>query len=1148
MGDRTTCLILALIVGMLLPNLMVTFSMKTTTANITTDQLALLALKAHVVSDPAGNVLATNWSTATSICDWIGVTCGSRHQRVTVLDLSAINLSGTLAPHVGNLSFLAMLHLENNSFHGSLPIELANLRRLKSLNLANNNFNGQIPSSLCSLSKLEALSLYENNLQGQIPVSIGNLSRLKWLYLHENQLSGSIPSSVFNVSSLVHIFLRENQLIGSIPSIQLNMSSLETIDLSSNNLTGHIPPNMFDYLPKLKGLFLAFNQLSGRIPMDLFKCQALEELSLFFNYLEGSIPGEIGNLTMLTGLYLGSNNLKGEIPPQIGDLLNLKKLNLQNSYVLGAIPSAIGNLTSLKLLDFSENNLTGKIPLQFGNLPHLEQLYMGGNGISGTIPHGIFNSSTLRIIDLDGNRFSGSLPSTLGLGLPKVEILILGDNEFSGSILASISNASRLTILDIYKNSFSGYIPTDLGNLRDLQILNIAENDLASTPSSSEWSFITSLANCKHLRYLWLGANPLLGGKLPVSIGNLSVEQFQAYGCNIKGNIPREIGNLTKLIDLNLDDNQLTGSIPITVGRLRTLQSLSLQGNRLERTLPNELCYLKNLGFLYLAGNKLGGAIPACLGDLVSLRYLILGSNKFANSIPSTLTRLTDLLQLDLSSNSLSGALPVDIGKWKVITRIDFSKNQLSGEISKSIGDLKDLIYLSLSDNKFQGSIPDSFGGIIGLQVLDLSRNSFEGIIPKSMEKLLYLKAFNLSFNRLEGKIPDGGPFANYSIQSFAGNKALCVAPQSRLPLPPCEAHSSGKHSRKTIKLVEYILLPVGSTILVLALILFFSKRRKTNANLPVTQENLKELAEWRRVSYQELYQATDGFSDMKLQGVGSFGSVYQGTLSDGLSIAVKVFNLELEGVFKSFDIECEVLRNIRHRNLVKIISSCSNLDFKALVLEFMPSGSLQKRLYSHNTFLDMLQRLSIMIDVASALEYLHHGYTTPVIHCDLKPSNVLLDEDMVAHLGDFGISKLLGEGDSAIHTMTLATIGYMAPEYGSEGIVSTKGDVYSFGILLMETITGKKPTDEIFAGEMNLKYWVKRSLPSALMEVVDNNLLNDGESRYSATTKDCAFSILQLALECSEEDPEGRIGMKEVVAKLNKIKIKFLKESNRRV
>ncbi|WRX29574.1 Protein kinase domain - like 10 [Theobroma cacao] len=261
------------------------------------------------------------------------------------------------------------------------------------------------------------------------------------------------------------------------------------------------------------------------------------------------------------------------------------------------------------------------------------------------------------------------------------------------------------------------------------------------------------------------------------------------------------------------------------------------------------------------------------------------------------------------------------------------------------------------------------------------------------------------------------------------GNKALCTTPRLQLPLRPCKTNSFSHHSKKAIKLVEYILVPVGSTILVLALVIICSKKRNLNVNLPTDQENLQALAEWRRVSYQELHQATNGFSESKLFGVGSFGSVYQGTLSDGLNIAVKVFNLQSEGAFKSFDIECEVLRNIRHRNLVKIISSCCNLDFKGLVLELMPNGSLEKWLYSHNHFLDTLHRLNIMIDVASALEYLHHGCTTPVIHCDLKPSNVLLDEDMVAHLGDFGIAKLLGEKeDSTIHTMTLATIGYMAP------------------------------------------------------------------------------------------------------------------------
>ncbi|KAI5331776.1 hypothetical protein L3X38_021916 [Prunus dulcis] len=243
------------------------------------------------------------------------------------------------------------------------------------------------------------------------------------------------------------------------------------------------------------------------------------------------------------------------------------------------------------------------------------------------------------------------------------------------------------------------------------------------------------------------------------------------------------------------------------------------------------------------------------------------------------------------------------------------------------------------------------------------------------------------------------------------------------------------------------------------------------------------------------------------------------------------------------------MLSNIRHRNLIKIISCCSELDFKALVLNYMPNGSLDKWLYSQNYSLNILQRLNIMIDVAAAVEYLHYGYSIPIVHCDMKPSNILLDDDMVAHVADFGIAKLLGGGDSITQTITLATVGYMAPEYGMEGIVSTRGDVYSFDIMLMETFTRRKPTDEMFDGEMNIKQWIANSLvlPDALDEVVDANLLGIGteqEDDDHVRKRDCISAIMRLALTCCAESPEERISMKEAVATLNKIKTKFLKDT----
>ncbi|MBA0849441.1 hypothetical protein Goshw_016095 [Gossypium schwendimanii] len=1025
---------LSLVVVILFLNFVCSFSMES--PNITTDRFALLALKSHVTSDPK-RFLATNWSTSTSVCNWIGVTCGSKNLRVTVLNLTGMGLVGTIPSHLGNLSFLSRLNIMNNSFQGLLPNHLANLHRLKFINLGNNKFGGEIPSWFGSFTRLQNLYLFGNNFTGLIP------------------------------SSLCH-------------------------------------------LPKLESLNLGNNNLRGQIPV------------------------KIGNLSTLKTLHLGTNHLSGQIPGTIGDLKNLERLRFSENNLTGPVPSSIGNLTFLSYLAFSSNSLSGALPFQIGNLQNLETLFLGNNSFSGSIPPPIFNISTALMIWLGFNQLSGQLPSTAGLGLPKLEGLYLELNELSGPIPTFISNASNLIFLQLTNNSFSGTVPDTFGNLKYLQRLDLGHNNLSSKPSSPVLSFLSSLTSCKSLEVLIFDDNPLINGELPVSVGNLSASLtlFYASHCNIKGSIPGEIGNLSKLFWLGLDHNDFTGTIPATLGRLRELQDVDLGSNKLEGSIPSELCHLERLAYLTLTDNKLFGPIPECLGHMVSLRNLFLGSNSFT-SIPSTLSRLDGILFLELSSNSLNGSLPTDIGNWKSVTNLNLSDNQFSGAIPSSIADLMHLTRLSLSGNMLQGSIPASFDELISLEYLDLSRNNLSGMIPKSLEKLQNLKYFNVSFNRLQGEIPSRGLFGNYSSQSFIGNKDLCGP--SRLQVPPCKTDPS-----KSANLLKYILPVIGSVILVTVVVIILLRSRNTKTELPI-QENLPPLPEWRRISYHDLAQATDGFSESNLLGVGSFGSVYKGTLSTGMTIAVKVFHVNQDRAFKSFDIECEVLRNIRHRNLVKIISSCSNVEFKALVLEFMSNGSLEKWLYSHDRFLNVLQRLNIVIDIALALEYLHHGHTLPVVHCDIKPNNILLDTDMIAHLGDFGIAKLLGEEDSTIQTKTLATIGYMSPEYGSEGIVSTKGDVYSFGILVMETFTRKKPTDDMFGEEMSLKRWVKESLPSSLVDVVDSELLNTRE-REGLAAKDCIVSILQLALECSAEVAEERIDMEEVVARLKKIKTMYLR------
>ncbi|XP_022738738.1 probable LRR receptor-like serine/threonine-protein kinase At3g47570 isoform X2 [Durio zibethinus] len=848
--------------------------------------------------------------------------------------------------------------------------------------------------------------------------------------------------------------------------------------------------------------------------------------------LEGTIPPHIGNLSSLQIIDLSFNRLSGTIPGEIGYLTNVKNLNISYNHLTGHIPSRIGNCTLLEEINFSENNLTGALPPEIGNLSNLKALRVNNNVLRGIIPSTIFNISALQVVLLYENSLSGNLPSSIGFFLPNLAELHLRGNELQGIIPSSISNASKLTLLDLTDNFFTGSIPNSIGNLRNLQKLELAQNNLTSESSMVESNFISSLTQNSHLRRIVLSGNPL-GSILPMSVGNLSafLEYFLVSDCKLKGFIPAELGNLSSLIALELGKNELTGIIPNTIGKLQKLQGLHLQSNRLQGTILYDLCQLSSLVELFLGGNELSGSIPECLGNLKALRNISLGFNRLTSMIPSSLWSLNDILAIDLSSNSLQGSLPLEIENLKVVTEIDLSNNQLSGYIPNSIGNLKMLVYLSLAENKLQGSIPESFSGSISLEFLDLSVNNLSGVIPMSLVKLLYLQYFNVSSNELQGEIPSEGPFANFLAQSYVMNKALCGA--ARLQVPPCKTGTS-KGTRRTLFLFLKIFFPMIALCCMLLLIHVLVKQYFQKGMIAVLPTKR------RTILYQEIALATDGFSESNLLGTGGFGSVYKGTMKEEKNVAIKVFNMHTERAIRSFEDESKLLSIIHHPNIVKLINSCRDDDFKALVLEYMPNGTLDKWLYTHNYFLNLLQRLDVMIEVASAMLYLHARHA---VHFDLKPSNILLDEDMVAHVSDFSIAKILDEQKAVKQTSTLSTVGYMAPEYGSSGIISEKTDVYSFGILLMETFTRKKPTDEMFDGEMNLRRWVCESLPRAVDRITDVALLEADQEAISAKRK-CILSIMKVARFCTAELSVERKTMREVEEELQRIKKNYLRDS----
>ncbi|TYI84732.1 hypothetical protein E1A91_D05G387200v1 [Gossypium mustelinum] len=732
--------------------------------------------------------------------------------------------------------------------------------------------------------------------------------------------------------------------------------------------------------------------------------------------------------------------------------------------------------------------------------------------------------------------FTGNLPPITNA--PKLEILLLWGNKLSGNIPYSISNASMLKELDLAHNLFSGPIPKTLGSLRQLEWLQISDNNLITGSATyHEWSFLSSLTNCRNLSTIDVSGNPL-SGVLPTYIGNLSksLQYFYADECELQGIIPMEIGNLTNLLLLQLGYNKLSGFIPTSIGGLRNLQGLGISSNKLGGPIAESLCDLERLYNLFLGLNKLHGSIPSCLGNITSLRYLYLDSNKLSSTIPSTLWNLKDILEIDLSSNHLHNSHAIDVGNLRSLLKLNLSKNLLTGDVLSTFGGLQTLVSLDLSNNILHGHIPESFDGLISLEFLDLCNNNLSGVIPKSLEKLLYLKYFNVSFNRLEGEIPSKGCFSSFSSTSFMKNYALCGPP--RLLVPPCKNDIHKNSQMILLHAFRYGLPTIGIVVVLIVLTIMYTRCQRSTT-LPI-KDDLLSLKTRRRISHAELSRATNGFGESNMLGSGSFRYVYKGRLSDGMEVAIKVFNLQTEGAFRSFDIECDAMLNIVHRNIVKVITCCSSVDFKALVLDYMSNGNLEKWLHSENCFLDIIQRVDIMIDVAVAIEHLHNGHPTPIIHCDIKPSNILLDEDMVAHVGDFGVAKLLGEGEVMKQTMTLATIGYMAPEFGSAGLVSIKSDVYSYGIVLIETFTKKKPTDNVFVEEETMRHWMESSLPKGAIEIADVDLLRR-EDEYIAVKANCISSIMELALNCSAELPEERKDMKDVVVELKKIKQRLL-------
>ncbi|KAF6135746.1 hypothetical protein GIB67_028602 [Kingdonia uniflora] len=1017
------------------------------------------------------STLFMNWNTFhPTPCNWTYITC-SPQGFITQININSIHLQ---FPFFSNLSSFTYL---------------------QKLVISDANLTGTIPFDIGGCAELSVIDLSSNTLVGSIPTSIGKLQNLQDLILNSNQLTGNIPVELCDCRNLANLVVFDNRLGGELPVELGKLGSLQVLRAGGNkDIVGKLPEELGE-CGNLTMLGLADTKISGSIPSSFGKLGNLVTLSIYTAMLSGEIPPEIGECSELVNLYLYENSLSGALPVELRKLKKLEKMLLWSNTFVGVIPEDIGNCSSLKMIDLSLNSLSGSIPLSFGRLTELEELMLSNNNISGSIPSDLSNATNLEQLQLDTNQISGLIPVELGM-LSKLQVFFAWQNQLEGSIPPSLAGCISLQSLDLSHNSLTGSIPQGLFQLRNLTKFLLISNDIS--------------------------------GSIPVEVGKCSSLVRLRLGDNrIGGEIPKEIGGLRSLNFLDFSANHLVGVVPDEIGSCTELQMMNLSNNTLRGSLPDSLSSLTGLQVLDLSLNQFIGRIPASFGRLVSLNKLILHGNSFSGSIPASLGLCLGLQLLDLSNNGLSGVIPNEICNMEALD-----------------------IALNLSSNALTGPIPTQISFLDKLSVLDLSHNKLGGdLTPFSgLENLVSL---NISYNNFTGFLPDNKLFHQLSATELGGNEGLCswglescfVSNAGRMEL-------SNKASERTKSRRLKIALALLITITVVMVIL--GALAVIRARIVVRHDDDSELGSgdswpWQFTPFQKLSFSVDQvlkcLVESNVIGKGCSGMVYRAEIDNGEVIAVKKLwptavtnNREADichaGVRDSFSAEVKTLGSIRHKNIVRFLGCCWNRSTRLLMYDYMPNGSLGSLLHERSgSCLEWDLRYNIVLGAAQGLAYLHHDCIPPIVHRDIKANNILIGLAFEPYIADFGLAKLVNDGDFARSSNTIAgSYGYIAPEYGYMMKITEKSDVYSYGVVVLEVLTGKQPIDPTIPDGLHVVDWVRQGR-------VGKELLDPSLRARSDSEIDEMMQALGVALLCVNPSPDERPTMKDVAAMLKEIR-----------
>ncbi|GLU14107.1 hypothetical protein SLE2022_306960 [Rubroshorea leprosula] len=861
---------------------------------------------------------------------------------------------------------------------------------------------------------------------------------------------------------------------------------------------------------------VALNRTGG-MPAELLAFKFLTFLELGANYLTGPLPAWIGNLSTLQHLSVSINAFFGPIPKELGNLKELTYLSVAINALSGPIPKELGNLKELTYLAFSLNNFSGTLPLELGNLVKLEQLYVDSCGVGGEVPSTFANFLSMQEMCLSDNPFTGKIPDFIG-NWTNLKLLRLEGNYFEGPILSSFSKL------------------TSLESLRIIGLSNV----------SSSLDFIRNLKNLTTL----VLRNALITGSIPSDIGELqSLQNLDLSFNNLTGQIPNALFNISSLTYLFLGNNSLSGTIPGQ--RSEKLMNIDLSYNFLSGSFPswvntnlqlnlvaNNFAFDRSNISLFPGLNCLQRSFPCSRNSAGYANFAIKcgGPGMIVNGI----TYETETSSLGIASFHVA-----DTEKWAVSSVGSITDDIFGAGRQDNLEPVRNTISpeLYFTSRTSAGSL--RYYGL-GLKngpytVNLLFAETVRSVLAKRrvfdiyIQGIVVLKDFDISNEAGGDDIAITKDFIatatenHLEIHLLWAGKGTCCIPVEGSYGPSISAISVVSYftpKENRTGLIIGVAVPAGvvTSTLILIFVVFYMRRRKDDDE----EELLGIGPRPSTFSYAELRAATDDFSPSNKLGEGGFGPVYKGKLSDGRVVAVKQLSVASHQGKSQFVTEIATISAVQHRNLVQLYGCCIEGNRCLLVYEYLENKSLDQALFGkRDLHLDWPTRFNICLATARGLAYLHEESRLRIIHRDMKASNILLDAELCPKISDFGLAKLYDDKKTHISTRVAGTIGYLAPEYAMRGHLTEKADVFSFGVVALEIVSGRPNSDN---SQDNVKIYL---LEQAWTLYESNQCLGLVDPTLVEFDENEALRMIRVGLLCTQATPMMRPPMSRVIAML---------------